>query len=309
MSIAVVILFQVLQQMGVNENVITLSLSIPLILILGIPHGATDHVLHNFKEQGIISSRIRVKFIAPYLLKLICFAFIWYVTPTLSLAFFLAISSFHFGETQWTIARPDLEVPEIVRTILYCAWGASVIFAMFYLYPSNTLYFLKDLRFNLQTEHFRFLSLHIAGVGFAVWLSIAINHLSLRETAKHLIEFALILVLVASSNLLVGFSIFFALWHSFDAISLQLSGLTTSGNFQLRHFIASATPFSAISFAGIGLIAYLWYVSLLPISLHSLFIVLISLLTLPHFTEVSKFYARGFRWSSQPINTRTSNAN
>jgi len=279
---------------GASQELLLLALAVPLVCFLGIPHGATDHVLHNFEESGVISTRVRLSFLGNYLFKLGAYAVVWFFFPTFSLVVFLVLSAFHFGETQWTIASPSAALPKIIRPILFISWGISLLFIFFFLYPEETLSYTEGLRPSYQPVHFRYFMLNIAGVAFAIWLSVAVNHLEAKEVLQHLVEFALIVFLVWSTNLLTGFAIFFGVWHSMDAISLQLSGLKKAGKFTLMDFTRAALPFSLISIAGIVLVLSAWRYLNIQMSPYALFLVLISLLTLPHQGEVSRFYTKSF---------------
>ena len=72
-----------------------LSLLIFGLLVVGIPHGALDHL------TGFISNKkkISLKFIMIYLALMVPIFLLWYWFPVLGLIFFLIYSSWHFGQT------------------------------------------------------------------------------------------------------------------------------------------------------------------------------------------------------------------
>ena len=65
------------------------------LLIIGIPHGALDHLTEILSKKNTIN----FKFIFYYLLMMVPILLIWFWVPTLGLVFFLIYSAWHFGQT------------------------------------------------------------------------------------------------------------------------------------------------------------------------------------------------------------------
>lgn len=272
-----------------SDNIIWLAL--PMMLIFGIPHGATDHVLHNFSSKKIISQKADIQFLQKYIFILLGYATLWWITPSLSLLFFLLVSSYHFGETQWLKHGNLSNANNLIQKIIYLSWGASVICMLFYLYPTDTNYYLKDL---LDQNHFIFSSsvLFYMGLGnIIIWFILMLIYQRFNQSIKIVLDFALLATIFYFSDLLVGFTIFFTLWHSLDAISLQVSGLSKLGpKFEIIDFIKAAIPFTVISIVGIITLLIVFYHFESTIPLITVFIIAISMLTLPHHLEVGRFY-------------------
>ena len=86
-------LFQGFTNISLENQLIYSSI---LILLLGIPHGAIDHVLF-FKKRKMS----QLKFYSLYLGLSFLFVILWHIFPVTSLILFLLISAFHFGESQF----------------------------------------------------------------------------------------------------------------------------------------------------------------------------------------------------------------
>ena len=86
-------LFQGFTNISLENQLIYSSI---LILLLGIPHGAIDHVLF-FKKRKMS----QLKFYSIYLGLSFLFVILWHILPVTSLILFLLISAFHFGESQF----------------------------------------------------------------------------------------------------------------------------------------------------------------------------------------------------------------
>jgi Brp/Blh family beta-carotene 15,15'-monooxygenase len=71
-----------------------------LMFVLGIPHGAGDHlVVKKWREaHGMPFSILR--FMGMYLGVMVLYALLWYFLPALSFILFILISVFHFGDLE-----------------------------------------------------------------------------------------------------------------------------------------------------------------------------------------------------------------
>ncbi|MFN5627810.1 MAG: lycopene cyclase family protein, partial [Bacteroidota bacterium] len=74
-------------------NISYVAISIGLLLI-GIPHGAVDHLLQKDKKIALLP------FVLNYLFILLLYFILWQFLPLFSLLFFIVYSSFHFGESE-----------------------------------------------------------------------------------------------------------------------------------------------------------------------------------------------------------------
>jgi len=70
-----------------------------MVFLLGISHGAIDHVLLRKKYQ---SKKDQFKFYSYYLGLIAVYVGFWIFMPYLSLAAFFFISFYHFGQSQFS---------------------------------------------------------------------------------------------------------------------------------------------------------------------------------------------------------------
>ena len=81
------------------ENTITVENqllgSTILVIIFGIPHGAIDNIL--CLTESNLSEKM---FYLLYLLSMLFYCFLWFISPLFSFFFFLFLSAYHFGESQ-----------------------------------------------------------------------------------------------------------------------------------------------------------------------------------------------------------------
>jgi len=103
------------------------------MFLVGIPHGAVDHLL----ETGKWNNPLAAGFIIRYLLQAAVMAMVWYFTPDLALIIFLAYSAWHFGQADghlWGFSK---------GTSLL--WGSSVLLYILGTHSSETNGILKFL--------------------------------------------------------------------------------------------------------------------------------------------------------------------
>lgn len=83
------------------------------LIIVGLPHGALDHLLLGKLKLSLFS------FILSYLLIALSFFVFWQFFPLFSLIIFIAYSSFHFGESEYIEAKSQTRLPfDFLRAFL-----------------------------------------------------------------------------------------------------------------------------------------------------------------------------------------------
>lgn len=88
--------------LGPWSSSIDLYISGFLLLAIGIPHGAGDHLIaEKIAKRENLTFHLR-PFIVYYLGIMLAYAALWFVTPLLSFIIFIAISVFHFGDMEDT---------------------------------------------------------------------------------------------------------------------------------------------------------------------------------------------------------------
>ena len=114
-SLIVLGLSAVLGTLGVD---VMLVVSLVLIGVLGIPHGAADHLIFNklFPKQ----KHNQARFYALYLSGILVYSLLWFLGPLLALGLFILISAYHFGESNWQYYNWR---SEFSKRFVYFNWG------------------------------------------------------------------------------------------------------------------------------------------------------------------------------------------
>ncbi|CAH0999961.1 beta-carotene 15,15'-dioxygenase [Neolewinella maritima] len=277
------LLLIVLQYSAARTDLSASSVAV-LLIVLGIPHGAADHLIFQARYPGQSWRVQRWKFFAFYLVLMLLYGGLWLLLPLLALLLFLGVSVYHFGQSygigslasrmawglfvlsfpvllHWPEARPIIErmvgsslPPDGTLTIVLC--GALV--------AANLLLPLLDLHADRTNR---------------------------RATLRRLLDVILLTVVFMSTDLLLGFAVFFLLWHSLPAAVEQWGYLH-------RHRLSADVwaygrqllPLSLGALISLGAV-YGWLAqgTVEGIDLGIVFM-LVSLITLPHAFLVDRVY-------------------
>jgi Brp/Blh family beta-carotene 15,15'-monooxygenase len=98
---------------------VQLAVSGLFLLLVGIPHGAIDHIL--FLDSNKVKP---VYFYGAYLGLMMLYVVLWFFFPFLCFVFFLLMSAYHFGQSQFSELY---KIPNWIKQTLYVTWGVSIL--------------------------------------------------------------------------------------------------------------------------------------------------------------------------------------
>ncbi|HET8861097.1 Brp/Blh family beta-carotene 15,15'-dioxygenase [Marivirga sp.] len=272
-----------------------LKITLGLIFLLGIPHGAVDHILLQKKQQ---CTKSQIQFYTFYLGLIGLYVIAWILFPYFSLVVFFLISFYHFGQSQFSDVKIDEK--NIAKKLLYMFWGGSIISGLFY------HHYDKLIQFFLETSHFDqtatvitpfslyYFFLTSSVITIFLMAYILIKRVNSRK--RFLSEIGIFLLLhLAFFTIppLLAFALYFAIWHSLKVLYDEYMYLGEKRkNFDLTHFIKELLPFTLISIVGacILLIAFSYFE--FAISPFFLTIIFLSVLTLPHSVVMDSWYQK-----------------
>lgn len=268
-------------------------LAFTLILVFGIPHGATDHILHNINQEQELDKKPKAKFLIYYLSIILLYALLWHVLPALSLVLFIIISAFHFGETQllnaekWGKAFKN----KWIKNLSYFFWGLTVLLLIFQAHIEEVSAIIspylisEEMMLWIDSNFTLILTISLIATFSGLIL------IGIKAMVIQLIEMAVLFLLANFTSLLFSFAIFFAFWHSRDAVREQILKIRGYKNdFSLKDWGKLALPYTLISLIGIVLIISFSSFQKVDIPLLTLFFILVALITLPHVFVMNTFY-------------------
>lgn len=279
-------LFQGFKNIGIEDQLIYSSL---FILLIGIPHGAIDHILL-FKKREMS----QIKFYAIYLGLIIGFIVMWHLSPIYSLLFFLLISAFHFGESQFA----DIKFYPFLKNMFYFFWGLSLLSTLIFYNIDElnnvTQYFDDTLELEkiYNTDKVRILFYFTNA--FTVLAIFAITLLKKIKIERLLSEIFLLFLIHITFYLfpfIIGFTLYFVALHSLKVMNDEYMFFKEEkSDFSLIDFLKMLAPYSILSIFFTTILLSLSYFNYIPYSIPFLSIMIISVITLPHAIVMNIFY-------------------
>lgn len=259
------------------------------LFLVGIPHGALDHLVQQetLKRRG---TKFKLLFfVLKYVLVMALYAFAWYVLPQISLALFIIMSCWHFGETDVDATELSIAYASFIRLF----YGLSVLAWLLFAHTAEVSNILAKLipanssLFRFWVEGMVYSNLILLISGLMIMFSIIITP-SIKQNKKNWWLKAELLFILFSCYflpLLPAFALYFSGWHSVITlynINEYLEGGFTFQINSLKKIWLKAVPFSLLAISGLVFTGYmLRYYAPLFNPLPLLFVFL-SLITLPH---------------------------
>jgi len=262
-----------------------------IILLFGVPHGAIDN--HLFLEK---SNMPPVRFYILYLGAIAINVLGWFMFPVFSFGVFLAISAYHFGQSQFV---HTLKAPWRFANVLYFFWGNAVILSFVYfnvealkgLTQSIPDLHVFETLLNAQWVLGLFLASNLICLMLLLY-ALSKKLISINAFALEVYLLGLIYLLAYLTNFLIGFTVFFTIIHSFKVFQSEYNHFyPNSERIQLIPFVRKLLPLSLISFLGAGFLFGMIHLGVAPLSYPFAILLSISSITLPHVFVMERFYA------------------
>lgn len=266
------------------------------MLVLGIPHGATDHIVFFAQKNTSPKPSSWAYFFKIYLGIMLAYTLAWYFLPLLCFMAFLIFSAYHFGQSQ--LHYFEIKEKKWLKPILYISWGNVLLLSILGFNTADTLSILENTPFldlmGFVLLHFEYFFGINAGLMLVILLGLGLQgKINFLKILQELALLALLLFLCWSTSLLWSFAIYFALWHSLQTIEQEIKVFSAGfeQGYSWKNYIKDALPFSLISFVGIGLILIGLYIfEFNTPNLLFGFFVMISILTAPHAWLIEGIY-------------------
>jgi Brp/Blh family beta-carotene 15,15'-monooxygenase len=221
-----------------------------LILIIGVSHGAYDHIKGRSLLKIYNINNIFIFYLSYILVGLIVI-FTWFVTPSISLLIFLIFASFHFGKED---SQFILKNRSIAYSIFFVFKGLLVVTAPLYFNFVETINIFKLLL--IENENFyRYLDwiesknilITLISLSFLVNILLTIVNFKISNLTL-LLDFASILILNYFLSPLVAFTIYFCFLHSIRHIIAIVNEVNNINFYDgLKEFIKKASTLAIVT--------------------------------------------------------------
>jgi Brp/Blh family beta-carotene 15,15'-monooxygenase len=219
-----------------------------MVISVGILHGANDLLILSTKEQ---KDKKLIKNLSIYIgIILLCIVIYWF-SSFVAIVLFVVLSAYHFGEEHLS---HKINVNFVFNAVYFLSYGLFIFALLFYQSISDVDFIMKEL----TGETFSKLQIEITLIMSAIFLSTGSIYLILtkrNETVLFLREFlylVLLFLVFNTSSLILGFAIYFILWHSIPSIIHQIEFISGSLNKRnVAAYVKKALIYWVISIAGL----------------------------------------------------------
>lgn len=280
--------------------------AIALICVIGIPHGATDHLLFFSIAQKLPGNKkkLRLKFYATYIGIMSAYGFLWLVSPKLSFLVFILVSFYHFGQENLKDFRwksTYLKISSFLLSGIFVL-ATPLLADMQVAWPIiKSIAGIESASF-MNFELCRSLA-YVTGMAYGCFLFILVisRNVEFSVGIKELVNWAILFMLFLSTPLMMGFAVFFSLWHALPSIMEQIRFLKRNQvKYNVKSHLLNIAPYTLLSVAGIFIGLSLLNDSTLAAKTGIGFMFL-SIITLPHILLMDRFH----ELNAEPANVRT----
>jgi lycopene beta-cyclase len=246
------------------------------LFLVGIPHGAVDHLL----ETDNLNSRIKLKFVINYLGLAFLNLILWVFFPIGALLFFIGYSAWHFGQTdlrEWQ--------PKKINALKNASWGILILSTILLGHVVETNSILENmntLKIPIQNNLGKEISVYLVLVG-VVW--------AIFEKRWMMFISSLMLLVSIELPLITSFGLYFIGQHSMNGWSHLKHGMKANNT----SLYLKALPFTIGALILFAVFIYLLrnnYLSNFNDSIITIFFVFISCISFPHVMAMNSFYKK-----------------
>lgn len=266
------------------------------IAILGIPHGAADMLVAN-QVASIKNLRFsKYNFLGKYLLRLGAFVLLFFYLPVPALILFLLLAAYHFGETDLSHFNTS-SVAGKLFAISYGLLILSVILLTHFDEILPLLYQLSEDGFKSSSiDYIKMYSYQI--ISFFLFLFFAFSFIYFYivernnyQSGSFLVQLVVLLIILFYLPLLLGFTFYFVIWHSFLSLKNIISFLKKSQNISGVLILKQMVIYSLLAIGGMLLLG--WGTTMfVSYDLLILYVFIgLAVLTLPHMQVMYQMYS------------------
>ena len=266
------LLFWISIQFG---QIIVDSIAYVIVLSIGIIHGSNDFTILRKQQTNTTNFLKSTGF---YLLLIIMCIVSYIINPFISFLFFILLSSYHFGEQH---LEDKVFGTKIFKSILYIAYGMLIFSLIFIENLEDVDDIMRNLTGNIIPNdwiNIMFFSSSSLLVGLFAYQYIRKTKPKI-QIVRELFYLLLLFLVFKTSSLILGFAIYFVLWHSIPSILDQTKFL--SGSYSIKtilKYLKTAFVYWLISI--IGLVAAYYFLD--ESQFNSIIFIVLFAVTAPH---------------------------
>ncbi len=271
---------------------VQLVVALSMIVLIGIPHGATDYLIFQQLSRPLWGTKEMRHFYINYVMLMAAYALVWWLLPSVALLIFLLISMYHFGQSNWNYVSFSHRVEAYS---IHLIWGAFVLMVPILWHYDAAAPIISGIigapAPAISPAWREALSILLLVVN--LWISIYCflqQRISRREFTDEVVNLFALSLLFINLPLLLGFAIYFVCWHSLSSMMDQIRFFRRqAAAYNLGAYIKNALPLSLAAVASLGALAFVQMKMSIPLNIGIVF-VFISVVTLPHMILIDQLY-------------------
>ena len=227
-----------------------------MVISVGILHGANDLLILSTKER---KDKKLIKNLLIYIGIILLCVVIYLLSSFVAIVLFVVLSAYHFGEEHLS---HKINVNFVFNTVYFLSYGLFIFALLFYQSMSD----VDVIMIELTGGTFSKIQIEITLITSAIFLGggSVFLFLTKRNEAvlflREFLYFVLLFLVFNTSSLILGFAIYFILWHSIPSIIHQIEFI--SGSLNKRNAIAYVKK--ALIYWIISIVGLLLLYQLLP---------------------------------------------
>lgn len=268
------------------------------IVLLGVPHGAADLLVATHNADNGKKEFSKLRFLSVYLGRIFLFAAVMWFFPVLGNLLFIFFAAYHFGETDLYQFKTDT----LLGKIFVISYGL-VILSVIILHHFDDIRLLF-LQFESGKENIalinwidihRYTLLSISGIlFFTATFSYFLKNTNsdTNENGYFLIRLAVILLILFNLPMLLGFTFYFVVWHSFLSLHNIISYLRNKNRFSKDTITKQIIFYSLLAISGIVLAGLMGFMFISHTATMGYLFLGLAVLTAPHMQIMHEMYHR-----------------
>lgn len=265
------------------------------IIILGIPHGAVDVLISTKDAKDKKNSFSYFTFFYTYIGRLIAFLLLLLLVPSIGIALFIIIASFHFGETDLY----KFDINSLKGKLFSFSYGFVIISFIILSHFDE----VKTLLYSFESgrDHYHLINwvndykLLILSVSFILFFCFAFiyflgNARNPELNGEFLVAFLIIIFIVYNLPMLLGFTFYFVMWHSIMSLKNTIVYLGKGRYVSNIHIIKEICFYSFIAITGISIFGIAGFMFVNNNTLVIYVLLGLAVLTAPHIQIMHTMY-------------------
>ncbi len=264
-----------------------------LVFLIGIPHGSADLLIFSQLAKEYYTKVSKLKLLGMYLGLSLSYAALWVYFPVTAFSFFIVCSIYHFGQSNWYYIKTE---SNFIKMFSYLSWGSFVLLTpiLYHFEEASTIILGITHIENISIDSIVIEALPRELFALNIWCIMFLfftNNITGKDVFREIFNLLVLSVLFYFTPLMIGFVVYFALWHSMSSLLDQVEFFKSSvKKFNIWMYYKKAMPILIISLIGIGLLIYVQPIYFTATPIIGLLFITLSLVTLPHILLIERLY-------------------